>query len=71
MMTRATDIWSHLPSEAPKVRETPRQRNPLAESMWPSLAPKPQPKSNPQRDALLRNLRDLNAKIDARLKKGK
>jgi hypothetical protein len=61
-MTRATDIWPHLNREAPEPRATPRPRDPLATSMYPSLAPpKPKP-SDLYRDALLRNLREINAR---------
>jgi hypothetical protein len=68
----AAAIWPHLAADRPAPREQPRQTSPLAAAMYPGLAAKSRPlPSNPQRDALLRNLRDLNAKIDARLKKGK
>jgi hypothetical protein len=64
-------LYPHLVADRPALRETPRQRNPSAERIYPNLAPpKPQP-FNPHRETLLRNLRDLNARINARLQKGK
>jgi hypothetical protein len=61
-MTRASDIWPHLNKEASEPRGTPRPPSSLAASMYPSLAPpKPKP-SNPLRDALLRNLREINGR---------
>ena len=65
-MTRRNDqaaaIWPHLAGDRPVPREQPRQTSPLAASMYPSLAPpKPQP-SNPLRDSLLRNLREINGR---------
>jgi hypothetical protein len=37
-----------------------REPNSLADAMWPRP---PQPAPNPYRDLLLRNLRELNAKV--------
>jgi hypothetical protein len=63
----ARALYPHL-----KSQERPTQRpsnKSVADAMWPSLAPKPKPPPNPDRESLLRNLRELNARIDARLKR--
>jgi hypothetical protein len=65
-MTRRNEqagaIWPHLAGDRPAPRETPRQTSPLAQAMYPKhVPPKPTP-SNPYRDALLRNLREVNAR---------
>jgi hypothetical protein len=34
--------------------------------MWPALVPKPPPRPDPYRDALLRNLRELRQRLERR-----
>jgi hypothetical protein len=65
----AASIWPHLAADRPAPRAQPRQPSPLAAALYPALVPKLPTPSNPQRDILLRNLRALNARIDARLKR--
>jgi hypothetical protein len=60
--TAAAALYPHLRSQVSEPRQQPRTGNPIAQAMWPSLAPKPLQPSNPYRDALLRNLREINAK---------
>jgi hypothetical protein len=67
LQSAAQALYGHL-----KSAERPIQRpsnSSVAEAMWPSLAPKPPPQPNPDRDRLLKGLRELNARIDARLAK--
>jgi hypothetical protein len=69
MANVANQIWPHLPSDKPAP--TQQQRGDLASAMYPGLAPKPKPPTNPYREALLRNLRLANAAADARLAREK
>jgi hypothetical protein len=63
----ASQIYPHLPSaQRPEVEQRAQS---LASAMWPSLAPKPKPAPNPYRESLLRNLRELSARVDARLQR--
>jgi hypothetical protein len=57
----ARTLWPHLPR--PKDDQPlPKPTSPLAASMYPRLAPpKPKP-SNPYRDILLKNLKEINAR---------
>jgi hypothetical protein len=61
----AEALFPHLKSQTPQeraVRQPLRTSNPIAQAMWPSLAPpKPQPR-NYYRESLLRNLREINAR---------
>jgi hypothetical protein len=65
--TAAGQIWRNLPSAEPEPQGQ-RQQPRLAEALYPSLAP-PKPSAYSDRESLLRNLRELNARIDARLQK--
>jgi len=49
----AASIWSHLPAGTPNEVERRRTPDSVADAMWPSLAPQPQPKlqSNRWREA--------------------
>ena len=60
----AGQIWPHLPQGTPSEveRRQPVHRN-AAEAMYPR--PKIRP-PNPYRESLLRNLRDLNARLRER-----
>jgi hypothetical protein len=65
-MTQRSDlagqIWPHLQADRPTPREQPRQRNPQAERLYPALAP-PKPKPfDRNREILLKNLREINAR---------
>jgi hypothetical protein len=67
LQSAAQALYGHL-----KSAERPVQRpsnSSVAEAMWPSLAPKPPPAPNPDRESLLRHLRAANAAADARLKR--
>jgi hypothetical protein len=64
----AEAIFGHLP-RAEQVERTQRNTNSIGQAMWPSLGPQPKPPTNPQRESLLRGLRELNEKIDARLQR--
>jgi hypothetical protein len=62
----AEALYGHLKSQVP---ERPAQRpagGSVADAMWPNLAPKPKPPPNPDRERLLRGLRELNARLGAR-----
>jgi hypothetical protein len=59
----AGQIWPHLPSAARPERAQTGPR--LADAMYPR--PHPKPPTNSDRESLLRGLRELNAKIDARM----
>jgi len=68
--TAAGQIWPHL-----KTGEPPEQQQ-RAQSLAAALYPPPTPQAkareaarSSQRDALLRNLRDLNERIDKRLRR--
>jgi hypothetical protein len=56
----ANQIWPNLPQSTPSEVERETQASPLARSMYPR--PKPTP-TNPYRESLLKNLRELNARI--------
>jgi hypothetical protein len=57
-------LWSHLPSQARELAPwAKRERTEIADAMFPRPKPKP---PNPHRESLLRNLRELNARFDAR-----
>jgi hypothetical protein len=61
----AQALYGHLPSAA---REPIKQSEPrLADALWPR--PKPPTRGWSDRDALLRNLKELNQRIDARLQR--
>jgi hypothetical protein len=65
-MTRsiAGNIWPHLP--VGRVEQPQQvQASPLAQALYPRPQTKP-PSNNRHRDALLKNLRETNARIDAR-----
>jgi hypothetical protein len=65
--TAAEALFPNLPKgERPEQAQTgPR----LSEAMFPR--PQPKPPTNSDRESLLRGLRELNAKIDARLRGGR
>jgi hypothetical protein len=67
----AGQIWPHLQADRPVARDQPRQTSPAAARLYPNLVPSKPPPFNPHRESLLRNLRDLNARSNARLQKGK
>jgi hypothetical protein len=67
--TAAQALFPHLRQGTPDPVEQQRPASSLAQSMFSSLAPKPKPPPNYSRESLLRNLRELNAKIDARLQR--
>jgi hypothetical protein len=57
-------LWPNLSSATP-AEQQPRNssrssRGGIADAMWKSLVPKPR---DPRREALLRNLDELNAKV--------
>jgi hypothetical protein len=52
-------------------RETPRQTSPAAARLYPNLVPSKSPPSNPHRDTLLRNLRELNERARVRMEREK
>jgi hypothetical protein len=58
-------LYPHLKSGTPERR--PERNQSIGQAMWPTLGPQPQPPINPARENLLRNLRELNS----RLQKGK
>jgi hypothetical protein len=61
----AQALYGHLPSAA-REPSTQRQPKSLADAMWPGLsreAKAMQATRSARRDALLRDLRELNAKI--------
>jgi hypothetical protein len=60
----AASIYPHLPSDKPVAPSWTGRTESVASAMYPR--PKAQP-PNPQRESLLRNLRELNS----RLQKGK
>ena len=61
-------LWSHLPSQARDVADWAKREH--TESVSDAMYPRPKPKpSDPYRDALLKNLREANAAIDARLQR--
>jgi hypothetical protein len=58
-------LFSHLPTQARELADwAKRERGDLADALHPRPKAKP---PNPQRESLLRGLRELNARIDARL----
>ena len=62
----AASIYPHLKSGTPDVVER-RQQGSIADALFPHLKP-PAPKpSNPDRDSLLRNLRELRQRMEQRL----
>jgi hypothetical protein len=61
----ASAMYPHL-ADRSTPHERPRQRNSLAERIYPGLAPKPPPPSNPWRDSLRQNLRDLTDRLRGR-----
>jgi hypothetical protein len=64
--TAAQALFPHLPHRSDDVAKRQGSAT-VAEAMWPSLGQQPKPPSNPYRESLLRGLRELNQKIDARL----
>jgi hypothetical protein len=73
--TAAGQIWPHLPHDDGRVAK--QSKRTVADALWPSLSREAKAKEAAQarwdewrkrdRDSLLRNLRELNARIDARL----
>jgi hypothetical protein len=64
----AEALYGHLKS-AERPAQQPCNKS-VADAMYPGLAPKPPPSwADQARDRLLANLRELNARIDARLKR--
>jgi hypothetical protein len=61
----AKALYPHLRNQVPEPKEQ-RSSNPSPAALWPALAPKPTPKSDSHRDALLRNLRALRERLEAR-----
>jgi hypothetical protein len=60
----AGQIWPHLPqSPASEVERRQTRSSDLAKAMYPRPKIKP---TNPYRESLLRNLRELNARIRER-----
>ena len=57
--TAAEALYGHLPHQSDYVAKGEREASTLAQSMWPKPKPKP---TNPQRDLLLKNLREHNAR---------
>ena len=62
----AEALFPHLPRGTPDVVQRPERNESVAAAMWPSLVPKPPPPTNPYREILLRNLRELNARMRER-----
>lgn len=61
-------LWPQLPTSTPTEVEQ-RRAGSLAQAMY---GPRPQTKpTNPHRESLLRGLRELNARIDARRREGR
>jgi hypothetical protein len=61
----AASIYPHLPSDKPVAPSLTGRTESVASAMYPRPKAKP---LNPHRESLLRGLKELNAKIDARLK---
>jgi hypothetical protein len=57
-------VWPHLQADRAAPREQRREPSELAKLMYPAHVPKPP--SNPMREALLRNLREINARDKGR-----
>ena len=71
----ASQIWPHLPSDKSVPKQ--QQRGDLASAMYPDLV-KAKPPFDPigdyyrtMNESLLRNLRELNRRVDERLAKEK
>jgi hypothetical protein len=62
----AEALYPNLRAAVPE-RPEQQQRGSLASAMYPSQMPRPKPLPDPNRDSLLRNLRELNQRIDERL----
>jgi hypothetical protein len=60
-------IWPHLPSGTPPIVQGRREPSSVAAAMYPR--PQPKPPTNSDRESLLRGLKELNAKIDARMER--
>ncbi len=61
--TLAEALYGHLTKQSDEVERREPVHGSLAEAMYPR--PKPTP-TNPYRESLLRNLRELNARIRER-----
>jgi hypothetical protein len=62
------EIWPHLRSAFEPERPQNKQSS-LAQGMWPSLVKPPPQRTNNDRESLLRHLRELNSRIDARMER--
>jgi hypothetical protein len=58
-------LYPHLAGRS-APQERPRQRNVLAERVYPGLAPKPPPPRDYYREALVKNLKEAIARHDGR-----
>jgi hypothetical protein len=66
--TAAGQIWPHLRQGTPEPVEQQQRNESVASAMWPSRNAQPKSPQHSDRDSLLRGLKELNAKIDARLR---
>jgi hypothetical protein len=65
----AQALYGHLKTGTPDVVERRRELSSVADAMYSHLRPPPPTPTNPYRESLLRGLRELNAKIDARMRR--
>ena len=68
----AEALYPHLRNDVGPARPPQQRTSLLAQAMYPALTPQAKPRNDwreRDRQSLLRGLRELNAKIDARLAK--
>jgi hypothetical protein len=63
--TAAQALYGHLPSGTPAIVERRREPASVGAALWPTLGPQPKPPTNWHRELLLKNLRELNARLRA------
>jgi hypothetical protein len=61
----AASLYPHLQTGTPAVVERRRGPASVGAAMWPGLGPQPKPPTNWHRELLLKNLRELNARLRA------
>jgi hypothetical protein len=59
----AATLWPNLPSTPEAKPRSNSSRGSIAEEIFPSLVPKPPPRPNPYREATLRHLDEVLAKL--------
>jgi hypothetical protein len=62
MRSPAQTIWPHLAKGEQRSEQVQAQPSPLAQAMYP----RKKTQTNPYREILLRNLRELNARLKGR-----